>query len=312
MLMQQIKYFVAVVECRSFTEAAERCFITQSAISQQIKSLEQELGGVKLILREKRKFELTTAGEYFYRRCVVLLEDFRRLQQETLQVYRLSNRGLRVGFLSNFLGTQLLEAAQLLLSRHQDISLDFTSGNQEEIGEMLHGDEIDLAFLDLRQLPGEEYAWREIARCRSEIALPAERALAQAEPEELDAAALRGQACIILAARGGTAGEQRFYRHAWGLADNFLTAKNLDDALLAVASRKGFLPVDFYNPAASRYGNFLRALPIAKNGAPLARAYAAVWKRERENAYLEEFVEILAARFAEDISLSSSDTNAED
>lgn len=45
MLIQQIKYFVAVVQCKSFTEAAEQCFITQSAISQQIKSLERELGG---------------------------------------------------------------------------------------------------------------------------------------------------------------------------------------------------------------------------------------------------------------------------
>ena len=44
MLLQRIKYFVTVVDCNSFTEAAEQCFISQSAISQQIKSLEKELG----------------------------------------------------------------------------------------------------------------------------------------------------------------------------------------------------------------------------------------------------------------------------
>lgn len=44
MLLRQIKYFVTVVDTGSFTEAAEECFISQSAISQQILSLEKELG----------------------------------------------------------------------------------------------------------------------------------------------------------------------------------------------------------------------------------------------------------------------------
>ena len=45
MLLRKIKYFVTVVDTGSFTEAAEECFISQSAISQQILSLEKELGG---------------------------------------------------------------------------------------------------------------------------------------------------------------------------------------------------------------------------------------------------------------------------
>lgn len=53
-MIKQIKYFQAVVRCNSFTEAAEECFISQSAISQQIQALENELG-VKLLNRENRK-----------------------------------------------------------------------------------------------------------------------------------------------------------------------------------------------------------------------------------------------------------------
>lgn len=45
MLLRQIKYFVTVVDTGSFTEAAEECFISQSAISQQILSLEKRTGG---------------------------------------------------------------------------------------------------------------------------------------------------------------------------------------------------------------------------------------------------------------------------
>ena len=50
MLLLRIKYFIAVAEYNSFTEAAEQCYISQSAISQQINALESELG-VKLYKR---------------------------------------------------------------------------------------------------------------------------------------------------------------------------------------------------------------------------------------------------------------------
>ena len=45
MELQQLRYAVAIAEEQSFTRAAERCFVVQSALSRQIKSLESELGG---------------------------------------------------------------------------------------------------------------------------------------------------------------------------------------------------------------------------------------------------------------------------
>ena len=46
MLLRQLKYFLAIVDTGSFTEAAAQHFISQSAISQQILALEQELGSM--------------------------------------------------------------------------------------------------------------------------------------------------------------------------------------------------------------------------------------------------------------------------
>lgn len=43
MLLKQIQYFLAVAECRHFTRAAERLFLSQSALSQQITKLENDL-----------------------------------------------------------------------------------------------------------------------------------------------------------------------------------------------------------------------------------------------------------------------------
>lgn len=60
----ELKYFIAVVEAGSFTEAAERCHISQSAVSQQVQALERELGA-ELLHRKSRLFTLTAAGEHF-------------------------------------------------------------------------------------------------------------------------------------------------------------------------------------------------------------------------------------------------------
>ena len=66
-MLRQIRYFQSVVRNNSFSEAAEECHISQSAISQQIMALERELG-FPLLERKNRKFVLTPAGEHFYKK----------------------------------------------------------------------------------------------------------------------------------------------------------------------------------------------------------------------------------------------------
>ncbi len=66
-LLRQIKYFQALVKNNSFSEAAYKCNISQSAMSQQVQALEKELG-FALLERRKRKFKLTPAGEFLYKK----------------------------------------------------------------------------------------------------------------------------------------------------------------------------------------------------------------------------------------------------
>lgn len=63
-MLRQIRYFQAVVRNNSFSEAAEECHISQSAISQQIKALEGELG-FALLEQKNRKFVLPPRGNTF-------------------------------------------------------------------------------------------------------------------------------------------------------------------------------------------------------------------------------------------------------
>jgi DNA-binding transcriptional LysR family regulator len=71
--LRQLEYFLAIVETGSFTAAAERSHVAQPSLSQQIKTLEAELGG-ELFERQSRGVRLTAAGRAFLahaRRSVV-------------------------------------------------------------------------------------------------------------------------------------------------------------------------------------------------------------------------------------------------
>ncbi|MDE6698568.1 MAG: LysR family transcriptional regulator [Lachnospiraceae bacterium] len=74
MLFRQMEYLQAIIECGNFYVAAEKCNVSQSAISQQIKKLEDELG-VQLLKRHNRTFSLTPAGEYFYKKSLIIRSD---------------------------------------------------------------------------------------------------------------------------------------------------------------------------------------------------------------------------------------------
>lgn len=80
-MLHQLRYFLAVVKYHNFTEAAEACHISQSAISQQIKALEHGLG-VDLLIRKNRSFDLTPAGKIFYKKGVHIMEDYEDLVKE--------------------------------------------------------------------------------------------------------------------------------------------------------------------------------------------------------------------------------------
>ena len=81
MLLKQLEYFNLVCDQKSFTEAVNLAFISQSAISQQIKTLEQELG-VDLLHRQGRSFTLTPAGNYFYRHEKAILKEVEQVKKE--------------------------------------------------------------------------------------------------------------------------------------------------------------------------------------------------------------------------------------
>lgn len=134
MLLKYMTYFIAVVDAGSFTKAAEECYISQSAISQQIKALEKELG-VDLIKREHRSFQLTVAGEYFYRHGKGLLEEIRQLKEETIRRGSEEELSLRIGYLKCHGAMELHHAVTEFSLTYPEVLMSIVNGTHEELYE---------------------------------------------------------------------------------------------------------------------------------------------------------------------------------
>ena len=106
MTLNQLKYFIAVARCLSFTEAARSLFMTQPALSRQIQAMEGELG-TQLFVRDKKTLKLTPGGSALYNR----LPEFLRTYDELVSEARNANRGyegqLRVGILDVYDASEL-------------------------------------------------------------------------------------------------------------------------------------------------------------------------------------------------------------
>ena len=155
-IIRQIKYSHSVVKNNSFSDAAEECHISQSAISQQIQALENELG-FKLLGRKNRKFELTPAGEYFYKRTLILIADFERIQNEALKIANDKNAKLYLGYLRSFAGVEFRSAVAEFSEKYPDVDIKICPGNHEELYEMLASGKIDLALSDQRRAFSDAY-----------------------------------------------------------------------------------------------------------------------------------------------------------
>lgn len=156
MLLKQLNYFATVAELGSFTEAAYALGISQSAVSQQIKALEEDLS-VQLIIRNNRTFTLTRAGEYLAVRARQLITETEALRRETVRISHSKKRVIRLGFLLSYRGSELYEAITRYAKMNPGVEFDIASGSHEEIYEMLKSGKIDFALSDQRRAFSDEY-----------------------------------------------------------------------------------------------------------------------------------------------------------
>lgn len=81
---KQLEYFISVAENLSFTKTAEKFYISQTAVTQQIKALEEQIN-VTLFTRSKRHVELTPAGKVFLSEARTIIKNINDAIAKTQQ-----------------------------------------------------------------------------------------------------------------------------------------------------------------------------------------------------------------------------------
>jgi LysR family transcriptional regulator, low CO2-responsive transcriptional regulator len=94
--LRQLRAFVAVVEDGSFTLAARRLFVTQSAVSHSLRTLEEQLS-CKLLDRSGKKIALTVEGELLLKRCKRVIFELDQASRDLDGLRRWGQTRIRIG-----------------------------------------------------------------------------------------------------------------------------------------------------------------------------------------------------------------------
>ena len=144
MELRQLKYFAKVAEMRNFSAAAKTLFVSQSTLSQQIRTLEAELG-TTLLIRESHRVELTDTGRAF------LPSALHTIAEAEVGVDKIKNiKGLHTGELtigSTFTFSLLLERAVCeFAKRYPGVKIKVVCREMDELMQMLERGDIDVAL----------------------------------------------------------------------------------------------------------------------------------------------------------------------
>jgi DNA-binding transcriptional LysR family regulator len=156
MEMQQIRYFLAVAETLNFTRAAEKCNISQPALTRAIKALEDELGG-PLINREQRNTHLSELGR-------VMTPYFRAIQEQSATAKstasafaRLGKATLKIGAMCTIGPAIVADFIARYAHAHENVETKLIALGLDDLKRQLTAGELELALLASPETLGDEF-----------------------------------------------------------------------------------------------------------------------------------------------------------
>ena len=143
-----MRYVVAIAETNSFTKAAERCLVAQSALSHQISRLERELGA-KLFERTSRRVRLTPAGASFLPAARECLEAAERAAANAAAAVGEVRGRLTVGLIPTVAAVDIPGALRDFRRRYPHVRIGLSMGASDDLVEQVREGTLEVAFLGL-------------------------------------------------------------------------------------------------------------------------------------------------------------------
>jgi len=144
MELRHLHSFVCVADTLSFSVAASYCCVTQSAVSQHIKALEEELG-CKLLIRTSHDIMLTESGEALLPRAKEILKQTEDCKEHIHALNNCITGELRIG-VGSFIAPYVRMAALTFMERYPNVRINADFNKAHILNRSLRAHNIDLAF----------------------------------------------------------------------------------------------------------------------------------------------------------------------
>ena len=237
MELRQLRYFVAVANEGSISRAAKKIFLTQPALSRQIKALENEIGHC-LLERKAHSIHLTPVG-------MLLVSEARELLQHAEQVLdrvRAAGHGIciRVGYAPSLAAGILSATVENFVQTHPNARVELLDLSTAEMLAGLEGDRLDVAVTVREQRGTPSLIWTPLLRASWELAVNQNHPLAQRP--RVTPADVAGQPLLMFC--------KRDYPEYWNIITGWLSKQGkrpriageydgVDSLILAVESGLG-------------------------------------------------------------------------
>jgi LysR family transcriptional regulator, benzoate and cis,cis-muconate-responsive activator of ben and cat genes len=176
MELRQLRHFVAVAEDGNISRAAKKIFLTQPALSRQIKALEDEIGQC-LLERQAHSIRLTPAGDALLREAPGLL----RHAEQVLEAVRAAGRRvrLRVGYAPSLAAGMLSSAVETFTQTHPNARVELFDLSTAEMLAGLENDKLDVALSVGQQRETRGLTWTPLVRAPWQLAVNRNHPLAR-------------------------------------------------------------------------------------------------------------------------------------
>ena len=180
MELRQLNTLIRVAQFKSFSRAAESLGYSQSAVTVQIRQLEEELN-TRLFDRMGKRIALTTQGEQFLEHAYEVINQVNRARLSLSGDEELHGR-LHIGVIESLCVSKLPAVLHCFWTRHPKVVVRVTTGELEDLIEQMEYGELDMIYI----LDEPQYSnnWCKMMERREEIVLVASAALAAQLPEE--------------------------------------------------------------------------------------------------------------------------------
>ncbi|MBV1906723.1 MAG: LysR family transcriptional regulator [Pseudomonadales bacterium] len=284
--LRHLRTLLALRETGSLVEAADKLFLTQSALSHQIKDLEEKLG-CNLFLRKSRPVQFTAVGQSLLMLAERILPQISATELEIKQLEGGEIGRLHMAIECHSCFDWLLPAIDEYREQWPDVELDISSGfNFAPLPAVARG-ELDLA-VTADPLPGLDLSYQALFSYESKLVIPAKHALAEKiyiKPQDL-----KNEVLITYPVDRSRLDIFSQFLTPAGIEPKNIRAADLTAMMIQlVASGRGVTCLP--NWALKDYVNnpFVVQRPLGSNGIwPVL--YAATRKSDRDVAYMSAFI----------------------